>query len=131
MTMQDPLADMLTRIRNALMANAKQVSIPHSKLKESIAQILAEEGYVMAYEVTGEGVHKSIDITLKYYRGVPVIEEIEKISRPGLRRYLKVDEIPYIRAGLGICILSTSQGVLADRKARELNVGGEIICTVF
>lgn len=131
MSMQDPLADMLTRIRNALMTSAKSVIIPHSKMKESIAQILVDEGYVESYEVTGEGVKKGIEIKLKYYRGQPVIEELKKISRPGLRRYLKSTEIPYIRAGLGICIMSTSKGIIVDRKARELNVGGEIICTVF
>ncbi len=131
MTMQDPIADMLTRIRNALMAGAKKVSMPYSSIKEGITKILADEGYIESYEVSGEGINKSIDIVLKYYRGEPVIEEIKKVSRPGLRKYLKVDEIPYIRAGLGICILSTSKGVIVDQKARELKVGGELICTVF
>ena len=131
MSMQDPLADMLTRIRNALMVGAKDVSIPHSKLKENIAKILLEEGYILSYESTGEGAKKGIDIKLKYYKGAPVIEEIKRVSRPSLRRYLKAEEIPYVNAGLGICILSTPQGVVVDKKARELNVGGEILCTVF
>ncbi|MBE8182762.1 MAG: 30S ribosomal protein S8 [Candidatus Portiera sp.] len=131
MTMQDPIADMLTRIRNALMAGATEVNMPHSKIKEEISKILVEEGYIKSYEASGEGATKEIDISLKYYRGEPVIEEIKKISKPGLRKYLKVDEIPYIKAGLGICILSTSKGMIVDRKARELKVGGELICTVF
>lgn len=131
MTMQDPIADMLTRIRNALMAGATKVSMPHSKIKEEITKILVEEGYIESYVASEEGAMKQIDLVLKYYRGEPVIEEIKKISRPGLRKYLKVDDIPYIRAGLGICILSTSKGMIVDRKAREFKVGGEIICTVF
>ena len=131
MTMQDPLADMLTRIRNALMAKAKKVKIPYSKIKNSIAEILVEEGYVESFSVNGEKAEKHIEIMLKYYRGQPVIEEIKKVSRPSLRRYLKADEVPHIKAGLGICIMSTSKGIIVDRKARELNLGGEILCTVF
>ena len=131
MSMQDPLADMLTRIRNGLMSNAVQVDIPYSHLKEDIAKILVEEGYVDSYQVVGEGTKKKVEVALKYYRERPVIEEIKKISRPGLRRYFGVDDIPYVRSGLGICILSTSKGVITDRRARELKVGGELICTVF
>lgn len=131
MSMQDPLADMLTRIRNGLMSKATQVSIPYSNIKKSIAKILVEEGYVESYEIHEKGIQKNIEVTLKYYRGRPVIEEITKVSRPGLRRYFGMNNIPYVRSGLGICILSTSKGVITDRQARELKVGGELICTVF
>jgi len=131
MSMQDPLADMFTRIRNGQSARMKWVSIPYSRFKEDIVKVLHSEGYIREYEVRGEGATKTLSINLKYYRGKPVIEEIKRISRPGLRRYFKVGGLTPIRSGLGISIVSTSKGVLADRQARQQRVGGELICTVF
>lgn len=125
------MADMLTRIRNALMAQKPEVQIPFARLKEEVAKILQEEGYLRNYRVAGEGKERILVIGLKYYKGKPVIEEIQRISRPGLRVYSKSDQIPHVRSGLGICILSTSQGILTDQRARELHVGGEILCKVF
>lgn len=131
MSMQDPLADMFTRIRNAHLVYKRKVRIPYSHIKESIAQVLQNEGFIRSYDVKGEGANKRLMIILKYYRAKPVIEEIKRVSRPGLRRYFRVAELPRVRSGLGICILSTSRGILTDKQAREQQVGGELICTVF
>ena len=130
MSMTDPIADMLTRIRNAQMVSHTEVLIPSSKVKLSIAQVLKDEGYIEDYAVRdGEG-HKQLAIALKYYAGRPVIERIERVSRPGLRIYKGVQEIPKVMNGLGVAILSTSRGVMTDRKARATGVGGEVLCIV-
>lgn len=127
--MQDTIADMLTRIRNAQSASKETVAMPSSKVKASIAAVLKEEGYIEEYKVTGE-VKPELSITLKYYAGRPVIEKIERISRPGLRIYRRCDELPTVMNGLGVAIVSTSRGVITDRRARALQVGGEVICVV-
>ena len=127
--MQDTIADMLTRIRNAQSATKETVAMPSSKVKASIAAVLKEEGYIEEYKVTGD-VKPELSITLKYYAGRPVIEKIERISRPGLRIYRRCDELPTVMNGLGVAIVSTSRGVITDRRARALQVGGEVICTV-
>ena len=131
MSMQDPISDMLTRIRNAQMAGKKVVEMPGSKLKASVAKVLMEEGYVSAYDVDNSGVKPRLSIELKYFEGRPVIAEIEHISRPSLRRYAGKGELPSVRGGLGVAIVSTSRGVMTDRAARAAGVGGEILCTVF
>lgn len=131
MTMQDPVADMLTRIRNAQMVRMKTVTMPNSKLKRAICNVLAEEGYIESYESTDE-TKPVLTITLKYLDdGMPVIESIDRASRPGLRRYVGRDDLPRVRGGLGTAILSTNQGVITEKAARRLGVGGEILCTVF
>lgn len=131
MSMQDPVADMLTRIRNAQMSGKKTVSMPASNLKLSVAKVLQDEGYIASADVEDVEGKKSLNIGLKYFEGRPVIAEIDRISRPGLRAYLGKDELPKVRNGLGIAIISTSQGVMTDRAARKAGVGGEILCTVF
>ncbi len=131
MSMQDPLSDMLTRIRNAQMAGKKSVEMPGSKLKAAVAQVLKDEGYVGDFAVSDESGKSRLAITLKYYQGKPVIAEIDRVSRPGLRRYSAKDELPSVRAGLGVAIVSTSRGVMSDRAARAAGVGGEVLCTVF
>jgi SSU ribosomal protein S8P len=128
--MQDPIADMLTRIRNAQMVGKTSVSMPASKLKKSIAGVLKSEGYIAEFAVTDD-VKAELNIELKYFEGKPVIAELDRISRPGLRSYVGKGELPSVRGGLGIAIVSTSQGVMTDRAARAAGVGGEIICTVF
>lgn len=130
MSMSDPIADMLTRIRNGQGADKVSVSMPASKFKESVANVLKEEGYVQDWRVEGEGVKKQLIVDLKYYLGAPVIEKIKKVSRPGLRIYKSAEELPQVIGGLGIAIISTSKGVMTDRAARENGHGGEIICTV-
>jgi small subunit ribosomal protein S8 len=131
MSMQDPLSDMLTRIRNAQMAGKTAVEMPGSKLKAAVADVLKAEGYVSDYSVSEESGKPRLSISLKYYEGKPVIAEIDRISRPGLRRYSAKNEIPSVRAGLGVAIVSTSRGVMSDRAARAAGVGGEVLCTVF
>lgn len=131
MSMQDPIADMLTRIRNGQMAGKTSVSMPSSKLKVAIANVLADEGYIEGASVVEEGVIRTLAIELKYYEGRPVIEEIQRASRPSLRFYTGKDGIPQVRGGLGVSIVSTSKGVMSDRAARQAGVGGEVICTVF
>ena len=127
--MTDPIADMLTRIRNAQSASKQDVTMPSSKLKAAIAQVMLDEGYISGF--TTEGTTKpSLTITLKYYQGRPVIDELKRVSRPGLRIYKSKDELPKILNGLGIAIVSTSAGVMTDRAARAAGRGGEIICTV-
>lgn len=130
MSMSDPIADMLTRIRNGQGADKVSVSMPASKFKESVANVLKEEGYVQDWHVEGEGVKKQLIVDLKYYMGAPVIEKIKKVSRPGLRIYKNAEELPQVIGGLGIAIISTSKGVMTDRAARENGHGGEVICTV-
>ena len=130
MSMTDPIADMLTRIRNAQMVGQVDVSMPCSKLKISIAQVLKDEGYVEDYAVREDGSKKLLRIGLKYYAGRPVIERIERISKPGLRVYKDRDSLPTVMNGLGVAIVSTSRGVMTDRKARATGVGGEVLCIV-
>jgi len=129
--MQDPLADMFTRIRNAQMATKPVVSMPSSKIKVSVAEVLKSEGYIAGYSVSDDAVKPALSIELKYFEGKPVIEEIKRASRPGLRLYKGKDELPSVRGGLGVSIVSTSKGVMTDRAAKAANVGGEVICTVF
>ncbi|MDH5738576.1 MAG: 30S ribosomal protein S8 [Gammaproteobacteria bacterium] len=130
MTMQDPLADMLTRIRNAQQAKIGEVSMPSSRIKMGVAGVLKEEGYIDEYSLT-EGDKPQLKIKLKYYRGKAVIENIKRISRPGLRQYRSSHDIPTIKGGLGVVILSTNKGVISDKAARAAGVGGELICSVF
>ena len=130
MSMSDPIADMLTRIRNGQSADKVSVSMPTSKYKQSIAAVLKDEGYISDWRVEGEGVKKDLVIDLKYYMGKPVIEKIKKISRPGLRIYKSAEELPQVIGGMGIAIISTSKGMMTDRTARENGQGGEVICTV-
>jgi small subunit ribosomal protein S8 len=128
--MQDTLADMFTRIRNAQMAAKTSVSMPSSKMKASIAAVLREEGYVGDFSVD-EAVKPTLTIELKYYEGKPVIEQIKRASRPSLRQYKGTSALPKVEAGLGVAIISTSKGVMTDRAARAAGIGGEVICTVF
>jgi len=130
MSMQDTLSDMLTRIRNGHMAEKQVVSMPSSKVKVSVAKVLKEEGYITDYAVEGD-VKPVLNIELKYFEGKPVIEEIKRVSRPGLRIYKSANELPQVCGGLGVAIISTSKGVMADRAARSAGVGGEVSCTVF
>lgn len=132
MTMQDPMADMLTRIRNAQRAKIQDVTMPSSNMKAAVATVLKEEGFIEDCNVTNvEGGKSDLNIVLRYYEGKPVIEQIKTISRPGLRQYKGKDEIPVVNAGLGIVILSTNKGVMTDRAARSQGLGGELICSVF
>lgn len=131
MSMQDPIADMLTRIRNGQMASKTSVSMPSSKLKVAIANVLADEGYIEGSSVEEDGVKRTLTIDLKYYEGRPVIEEIQRASRPSLRFYAGKDGLPSVRGGLGVSIVSTSKGVMSDRAARQAGIGGEVLCTVF
>ena len=132
MTMQDPIADMLTRIRNAQQAGISDITMPSSTLKVAIARVLEEEGYIEKQMVASAQDGKSdLSIKLRYHDGRPVIEEISRISRPGLRQYKKKDDIPQIKGGLGVVILSTNKGVMTDRAARAAGIGGELLCSVF
>ena len=130
MSMTDPIADMLTRIRNGQKARKLSVSMPASNAKEAVASVLKDEGYITAYATSGEGANKSLNVELKYFEGVPVIERIERASRPGLRIYRGKEDLPKVLGGLGIAIVSTSAGVMSDREAREKGIGGEVICIV-
>ena len=130
MSMQDPISDMLTRIRNAQRANKVSVSMPSSKLKMAIAKVLKDEGYVEEFAVRNEDSKPVLDVQLKYYAGRPVIERIDRVSRPGLRVYKGSNDIPKVMNGLGVAIVSTSQGVMTDRKARAAGIGGELLCVV-
>lgn len=129
MSMQDPVADMLTRLRNAQRARKAQVSMASSKLKVAIAQLLQAEGYIAAYTVEGDSKPELI-LELKYYKGKPVVGSIRRISRPGLRVYKKKTELPRVMSGLGIAVISTSQGIMTDRSARKAGLGGEVLCYV-
>jgi len=130
MSMSDPIADMLTRIRNGQMTEKISVRMPASKLKKAIAQVLKDEGYIEGFMVRENAGLPEMEVALKYYAGRPVIEKIERISKPGLRIYKGRDDLPRVMNGLGVAIVSTSQGVMTDRKARSLGVGGEILCVV-
>lgn len=130
MSMSDPVADMLTRIRNAQQAEKASVSMPASKLKVAIAQVLKDEGYIEDFAVRGEGATRELSIGLKYYAGRPVIERIERVSKPGLRVYRGCNELPKVMNGLGVAIVSTPSGVMTDRHARANKVGGEVLCFV-
>lgn len=130
MSMTDPIADMLTRIRNGQMAEKVGVTMPSSKIKEAIAKVLLDEGYIENYAVRKDGPKTELDIELKYYAGRPVIERLERVSRPGLRVYRGQQGLPKVMNGLGIAIVSTPRGVMTDRKARSVNVGGEVLCIV-
>ena len=130
--MNDPIGDMLTRIRNAQMRGKSTVLTPASKMRVRVLDVLASEGYIRGYEMTQDANgHPAIEISLKYYEGTPVIREMKRVSKPGRRVYLGVDDIPQVRQGLGVSIVSTSKGVMSDAAARAANVGGEVLCTVF
>lgn len=130
MSMSDPISDMLTRIRNAQLAEKASVTMPSSKLKVAIAEVLKDEGYVEGYSVVSGDGKATLEIGLKYYSGRPVIEKIQRVSRPGLRIYKGSEEIPKVMNGLGIAIVSTSRGLMTDRKARANGIGGEVLCVV-
>jgi small subunit ribosomal protein S8 len=131
MAMNDPLGDLLTRIRNAQMRNKSKVSSPNSRLRESVLEVLKTEGYIRGYAVVEKDGRSEIEVELKYFDGEPVIREIERVSKPGRRVYTSVKNMPRINNGLGVTIVSTPKGVMADHDARDANVGGEILCTVF
>ena len=130
MSMSDPIADMLTRIRNVQQVDKPTVSMPCSKVKVAIANVLKDEGYIDGYEIKGTQTKPELEVVLKYYAGRPVIERIERVSRPGLRVYKGRSAIPQVMNGLGVAIVSTSRGVMTDRKARATGVGGEVLCYV-
>jgi small subunit ribosomal protein S8 len=130
MSMSDPIADMLTRIRNAQIVQKAAVTMPASKLKVAIAQVLKDEGYIDGFQVKNDDGKSELEIALKYYAGRPVIERIERVSRPGLRIYKGRDAIPQVMNGLGVAIVTTPKGVMTDRKARQTGVGGEVLCYV-
>lgn len=130
MSMTDPIADMLTRIRNAQSIEKASVAMPSSKLKVAIAQVLKDEGYIENFAVSSDGAKLKLEISLKYYAGRPVIERIERVSRPGLRVYKPSIDVPRVMNGLGVAIVSTPKGVMTDRKARATGVGGEVLCYV-
>ena len=130
MTMTDPISDMLTRIRNGQKARMVSVSMPASKSKEAIASVLKDEGYIIDFSTEGEGATKTLSVELKYFEGVPVIEKIQRTSRPGLRVYRGKEDLPKVLGGLGVAIVSTSAGVMSDRQAREKGIGGEVLCVV-
>ena len=130
MSMSDPIADMLTRIRNAQMVEKASVTMPASKVKTAIAQVLKDEGYIDGFQVKSNDGKNELEIALKYYAGRPVIERIERVSRPGLRVYRGRNAIPQVQNGLGVAIVTTPQGVMTDRKARATGTGGEVLCYV-
>jgi len=130
MSMSDPIADMLTRIRNAQLVEKAAVTMPSSKLKVAIAQVLKDEGYIESFRVRVDAGKSELEIALKYYAGRPGIERIERVSRPGLRVYKGRDSIPHVMNGLGVAIVTTPRGVMTDRKARQTGVGGEVLCYV-
>ena len=130
MSMQDPLADLLTRVRNGLAARHRSVAMPSSKLKVAVCGVLRDEGYITDFAV-GEGAKPTLTVSLKYHKGMPAIEELARVSRPGLRVYRGCREIPPVRGGLGVAVMSTPRGVMSDRAARRSGVGGEVLCTVF
>jgi small subunit ribosomal protein S8 len=131
MSMNDPLGDLLARIRNAQLRNKSKVSSPNSRLREGVLEVLKSEGYIRGYAVVEREGRSEIEVELKYFEGEPVIREIERISKPGRRVYTSVRNLPRINNGLGVAIVSTPKGVMADHEARDANVGGEILCTVF
>jgi len=130
--MNDPIGDMLTRIRNSQMRGKSVVSTPASKLRAWVLDVLADEGYIRGYEKGNDAAgHPTLEISLKYFDGTPVIRELKRVSKPGRRVYMSVNDIPQVRQGLGVSIVSTSKGVMSDANARSQNVGGEVLCTVF
>ena len=130
--MNDPLGDMLTRIRNAALRSKSTVRSPSSKLRLRVLEVLQDEGFIRGYEVIDNGDHKpEVEISLKYHEGAPVIRELKRVSKPGRRVYMGVNDIPQVRQGLGVSIVSTPKGVMSDANARSNNVGGEVLCTVF
>lgn len=131
MSLSDPISDMLTRIRNATRAGARDVAIPHSRLKGEIARILKGEGYIADYETEKEGAKKTLRLRLRYRGDTPVIRGLRRVSKPGLRRYVTVDQVPRVVGGTGVAVLSTSRGVLTDREARKAGVGGEVVCYIW
>lgn len=131
MSMSDPIADLLTRVRNAQMAKLPTVGMPSSKMKVAIAKVLQDEGYIADYQVGENGGKPVLNIDLKYFQGKPVIEEIKRASRPGLRSYKGKENLPKVRAGLGISIMSTNKGLMTETQARAAGIGGEVLCTVF
>jgi small subunit ribosomal protein S8 len=132
MSMSDPLADMLTRIRNAVMVKYDTVQMPKSNIKVNVAKVLEEEGYIVGYQVSDEGPQGTLTINLKYGpNGEPVITDLKRVSKPGLRQYAKAGDVPTVMNGLGIAIVSTSKGIITDRAARKMNTGGEILCQVW
>ncbi len=130
MSMTDPIADMLTRIRNGQSTRKVSVSMPTSKAKQAVAKVLLDEGYIAGFATEGEGAESQLIVELKYYKGEPVIETIKRSSKPGLRVYRGKDALPKVLGGLGVAIVSTSAGVMSDRQAREQGIGGEVICVV-
>jgi small subunit ribosomal protein S8 len=130
MSMSDPIADMLTRIRNGQQVDKRAVTMPSSKLKVAIAQVLKDEGYIEDFQVASDAGKATLEVRLKYYAGRPVIERIERVSRPGLRIYRGRDALPQVMNGLGVAIVTTPRGVMTDRKARQTGVGGEVLCYV-
>ncbi len=128
--MSDPISDMLTRIRNGQNARKVSIEAPASKVKEAIAKVLLDEGYILSFKIVGEGSEKNIFIELKYFEGNPVIEKIQRYSKPGLRVYRGKEDLPKVLGGLGVAIVSTSAGVMSDRQAREKGIGGEVLCIV-
>lgn len=130
MSINDPIGDFLTRIRNGQQARKKFITSPSSKQREAIAEVLKDEGYIADYAVKADGQKKTITVTLKYFEGKPVIERLERVSKPSLRLYKSADELPKVLGGLGVAIISTSQGMLSDRKARAAGQGGEVVCVV-
>ncbi len=130
MSMTDPIADMLTRIRNGQSARKECVKLPSSKMKLAIAKVLKDEGYITDYSIETIGNHKEMTVILKYYNGKPVIEQVKRVSKPGLRIYKSKEDLPKVLGGLGIAIVSTSKGVMTDRAARAIGHGGEVVCTV-
>lgn len=131
MSMQDPIADMLTRIRNAQARAKREVAMPASKRKQAIAEVLKSEGYIAGYHLKTDEGHPQLVVELRYYEGRPVIEKIQRVSRPGLRVYRGSDELPRVVGGLGVAIVSTSRGLMTDRAARALGIGGEVLCSVY
>ncbi len=131
MPVTDTIADFLTRIRNAGAARHKVVNVPNSKLKLAIAMILKDQGYIQNFEVIDDGVQGTLRITMRYYKRQPVIKEIRRFSKPGRRIYAPADKLPRVKNGLGVAIISTSKGVLTDKQAKKLNVGGEVLCTIW
>ncbi|QYX57762.1 30S ribosomal protein S8 [Roseovarius sp. SCSIO 43702] len=130
--MNDPIGDMLTRLRNAGMRGKSTVTMPASKMRVRVLEVLADEGYIRGFEqTTGENGHPAIEVSLKYFEGAPAIREMKRVSKPGRRVYMGVKDIPTVRQGLGVSIVSTPKGVMSDASARAANVGGEVLCTVF
>ena len=130
MSMTDPVSDMLTRIRNGQKARKVSVSMPASNVKVAVAGVLKDEGYITDFASSGEGAMKTLSVELKYFEGAPVIEKVQRVSKPGLRIYCGKDDLPKVLGGLGIAIVSTSAGVMSDRQARKQGIGGEVICVV-